>query len=514
MSMVEDVHHSGGAKKYIAAVLFGIIILVFIFLGTNTRQPNMGPGYAARVNDQIISVREYRTSLEQMVQFYAQMFGGEFDAEAQKRMRVKSAALEQLISRSAMIQAADRSGFSVTAEEVRDIITSIPAFQQEGKFRREFYDNFLANRRLSAAQFEEDLKRDILFGKVREIFQNGVVPSPFELEKLEKLSQNKYNLEFLKLDASSLDKVSKASAEEIKQFLTNAENMKSVEDSFNANKKSFEKEEQVHARHILVTIDPSKSGSESEALLKIKKAQDLLKTKSFEVVAKEYSDDPGSKAKGGDLGFFSHGRMVKEFEDAAFSQPVGKVGEIVKTKYGYHIIKVEARNAKVEANLDIAKNEIAQNMLARQKRDKIIAQFKEAASKGSLSDVNKLASQSGLKWEETGSFSLTDGAVPKLGDSEEVYTAISQTSADAPLYKNLVMGAGEPYVVRFKSKTSVEQKTPVVKAREELKQKIASARVRDAFSKWNEAIVKSSKIERNNAILEGEADGGSATEPE
>src|SRR5690606_4850144 len=132
MSMIEDVHRSG-IKKYVAAVLFGIIILVFMFLGTTPdQQPGMG--YAARVNDQIISVRDYQASLEQLVQYYSQMFGGEFDAEAQRRMRIRSAALDQLITRSAIVQAAGLSGYDVSAEEIRDIITSIPAFQQDGKF--------------------------------------------------------------------------------------------------------------------------------------------------------------------------------------------------------------------------------------------------------------------------------------------------------------------------------------------------------------------------------------------
>jgi hypothetical protein len=97
-------------------------------------------------------------------------------------------------------------------------------------------------------------------------------------------------------------------------------------------------------------------------------------------------------------------------------------------------------------------------------------------------------------------------AFPKLGDSEEIYSALSQISAEAPLYKTLIVSAGEPYAIRFKSKTVAAPVLPSEKSRDELRAKLAGTRVRDAFTKWNEAVVKASKIERNEAVLEGEAE--------
>ena len=112
-------------------------------------------------------------------------------------------------------------------------------------------------------------------------------------------------------------------------------------------------EEQVWARHILVKTEP-----EAKAII------ELLKNGSdFAKLAKEYSTDTGSGAKGGDLGWFGKGTMVAEFENAAFSQPIGAIGDPVKTQYGYHIIQVLDRRelplsaSQLQQNKDTAFND-------------------------------------------------------------------------------------------------------------------------------------------------------------
>ncbi len=117
---------------------------------------------------------------------------------------------------------------------------------------------------------------------------------------------------------------------------------------FEENKDSFKQEEQVKARHILV--------EDEETANEIKEKLD--KGEDFEKLAKEYSTDTDTKEKGGDLGFFSKGEMVKEFEEIAFSLKVGEISEPVKTQYGYHIIKVEDRKEEKEANYEESKEEI------------------------------------------------------------------------------------------------------------------------------------------------------------
>jgi len=135
---------------------------------------------------------------------------------------------------------------------------------------------------------------------------------------------------------------------------------KDYEAYYNAHKKEFENPEMVRARHILIAVKPNATEEEKKAALK--KAEDILekakKGDDFAKLASEYSDDPGSKAKGGDLGFFTAGSMVGKFEQAAFTLKPGEISPVVETEFGYHIIKVEERKAAEQQPYDAIKEQV------------------------------------------------------------------------------------------------------------------------------------------------------------
>ena len=130
-----------------------------------------------------------------------------------------------------------------------------------------------------------------------------------------------------------------------------------MKDYFETNKEMFNQEEEVKARHILVETE----GEANEVLEKLNAGED------FSELAKEYSLDKGSKESGGELGFFGRGRMVKEFEDAAFALKTDEISEPIKSSYGYHIIQVldkkEAKEAKYEDNKDKVKDIILEGKI-------------------------------------------------------------------------------------------------------------------------------------------------------
>jgi len=159
---------------------------------------------------------------------------------------------------------------------------------------------------------------------------------------------------------------------------------KEIEDYYTANKKMFEVPETVHARHVLIKTEEKDDQKTKDA--KKAKAEDLQKKikggADFASVAKESSDCP-SKAKGGDLGTFQRGQMVKPFEDAAFSQEINAISPVVETKFGYHIIQVLEHNQPKTKSLSEAKGAIAQDLEQKKLQEaaaKYIAELKSKAN--------------------------------------------------------------------------------------------------------------------------------------
>ncbi len=157
---------------------------------------------------------------------------------------------------------------------------------------------------------------------------------------------------------------------------------------YESHKDEFKTQDMVKARHILVRVDNSASDDEKKKakektelyLKKIKDGEDFAK------LASDFSDDPGSKAKGGDLGFFPRGRMVKPFDDAAFSLKPGETSGIVETQFGFHIIKVEDRKDSSVESFDVVKERLKQK-LSQDRTRKELTDFIDKAMKDSKTEI-------------------------------------------------------------------------------------------------------------------------------
>ena len=215
-------------------------------------------------------------------------------------------------------------------------------------------------------------------------FVQGIVVSELAREKgFNKLPEVKAQIEFfennllasLYIKQEVIGKIS-IPEEELKKY-------------YDSNKDEFKTPEMVRVRHILVKVDESAPEKDKKAAKK--KAENILKKiksgEDFAKLAGEVSDDPGSKQKGGELGFFSRDRMVKPFEDAAFALKPGEVSGLVKTQYGYHIIKAEEKKAAGIQPFDDVKERIRQKLLQDQTKSKVLA-FIEKAMKDAKAEIH------------------------------------------------------------------------------------------------------------------------------
>jgi peptidyl-prolyl cis-trans isomerase D len=279
--------------------------------------------------------------------------------------------VDQLVTERALAYEAARLGFQVTDADLADTIRqTAPGLFQDGKFvGRDTYAAMLAQQNLSIAEFESDLRRQILISRLRDVAIEGTIVTPLEIEQAYRKKNEKIKIEYVKVPIDKYKAEVQPSAAEIQAYYkANTARYQTPETKslailmadpakmeaaaaptdadlrrvYGQNQDSFRTPERIKVRHILLKTD-GKPASEDP---KIKaKAEDLLKQirggADFAALAKKSSEDTGSAANGGAMpDWVTRGQTVPEFEKTAFSLKPGQTSDLVKTQYGYHIIQV------------------------------------------------------------------------------------------------------------------------------------------------------------------------------
>lgn len=351
---------AGKVSYFILTFIFLIITASFLFSGFDNF--SMGTAQSvATVDGTPISIKEYQTALTRQVEFFNQMMGGQGMSQKQlEEMGIKQSVLNGLIQQKLILNTADQMGFVVSLEEVKNEIKGMPYFQTNAKFDVNLYRNMLQSNGYVPTQFEELVNNDLKQKKVDELFNTMLVSENY-VQDVAKFKNNGVVVEGVKISRQSLAPLVSVSEQEIKDYIAKPENQKALETAYTDNLSKYNKPEEVKARHILL------QGDDPKALEKIKALKAKVTTKNFVEIAKKETEDPTGKANGGDLGWFSAGRMAPEFETVAFGMKKGEISEPVKTQFGYHIIYVEDKKAAETQSVDSVKTELAQMAIQKTK---------------------------------------------------------------------------------------------------------------------------------------------------
>jgi len=482
-------------KHWVAHILFGAIILVFALWGV--RPDNMGGlagGVAAVVNTQAITVSEYRSRLENIEQ-NARFRFDQFP-EAQRKMLVqqlRQRALEDLILGEVVFQSASSNGVGAGDGEVRSYILEIPFLQENGQFKKDRYRAFLQNMNLSSADFERQVRKQVVSEKLQNLFIGSVRPTREEMDRLEALATQKLKVRFAQIDKADLKKL--LTDADVKTFI--AKENKSIADYYENNKTEFTDLAKVKARHILVRIDEKRSEGEALKIAKDLRAQ--VNRANFAEIARKHSDDPGSKEKGGDLGEFSAGRMVPAFEEAAFALKAGEISDVVKSDFGYHIILVESKSDGGVKALDLVRDEIARRLMSRQQEADMKSRLNEMAKRGDKKALEAMVRTMGGQWQETGEFDLSGSNIPKLGEVQPFMQALVKQHGRTGLLPEAVTDGSRIFVGEVLAWNRVAPKTPA--AGENREKAVAYQRSSDAIGAWTKEVETKARIERNPQIM-------------
>jgi peptidyl-prolyl cis-trans isomerase D len=501
-----------------------IIALVFIFWGVGGYRGSRNS--VAQVNDEVIPYEELQKAYERLANQYRDQFGGTLPKGLLENLDLEGQALEQLIQRALLRQGAREMGIMVSDLEVQQAVEKMEAFRNNGVFNVEQYKNILSSSGMTPSSFEDTMRTDLLAGKVIEYLSRFAKLTPLEIKDQFDFDNEEIKLEYVSFSGANFrekvvtdDEQLKSYYEENKENYMTAPQVKlhflafpyvteekpaipdeDVEAFYRQNFNRYSIPEQRRARHIL--IKTSEEDSEDVLAEKRKMAEQVLELaksgEDFAELAKQYSEGP-SGPRGGDLGAFSRGRMVKPFEDAAFSLKEGEISDIVETQFGFHIIKLEKIEPAYTRPLEEVKGEIKAQLQAQKSRELAFAQATEAYEDIILAgSLDKFSQNSDITVEQTDFFPRK--SPEKSGSKASIASDSSFLDAAFSLNKGELSSLIETplgYAIIF----AADKKEPEIASYEDVKQQVRE----DFISTKSEAMAKESAEALLSVLKKGES---------
>ena len=422
-------------KGWLGALVIIMITIPFAFWGIESYIGGGGKQFAAMVNGEEIPLNQFENAYSNQLARLNQQFGSALPFSNEQ---IKEQVLDQLINSVVLEEGSYSSGYRVSDTSLKQSIAAL--FSRDGKFDRDYFENVVASNGMTISQYEVRLRNELRVLQKRNAILATAILTDEEARQLAALQQQERDIRHIKfsVDTGSADIV--VTEQDIEDYYnTNADRYMTPEsvsveyiemtsdelansidvdegrlaEMYDDYKRSALEKEERKARHILMQIGTSAENSKEALMPRIEELQQKLNDgESFEELAAEYSDDPGSAKQGGDLGWVAMGEMVKPFEDALFSMNKGEVSGIVETQFGLHLIKLD----------DIRTPEL--QTLA-EKRNEFEQELKQDAISGMFYDITE--NMAVTAYENPESLDAVVDAVNKQAEKTELFTRDSGT---------------------------------------------------------------------------------------
>ncbi|SDZ52914.1 SurA N-terminal domain-containing protein [Pseudomonas sp. NFIX28] len=388
------------SQGWIAKTIIGVIVALMaltgfdaIFQATSTSQD------AAKVNGEEITQNELSQAVDMQRRQLMQQLGKDFDASLLDEKMLREAALKGLIDRKLLLQGAQSSKFAFSDAALDQVILQTPEFLVDGKFSPERFDQVIRQLGYTRMQFRQMLAQEMLIGQVRAgLAGSGFVTDAQVLAfaRLEKQTRDFASLT-IKADPAAVkltdDEVKAYYDEHAKEFMSPDQ---VVIDYLELKKASFfdqvsvkeedlqalyQKEtanlsEQRRAAHILIEVNDKVNEAQAKAKIEEIQAR-LAKGESFEALAKEFSQDPGSANNGGDLGYAGPGVYDPTFEEALYALNKDQVSAPVRTGFGFHLIKLLGVEAPEVPSFASLKDKLTRELKTQQVEQRFVEATKQ-----------------------------------------------------------------------------------------------------------------------------------------
>lgn len=514
MTMLDRMRRHTSWLKWSLAIVVVSFIALYIPSFLNTGAQGAGNNaVVANVEGHQITAAEFRRAYQQQLEAYRASYGSNIDENLLKQLGIDQRIIQQLVEQQASLAEARRLGITASDAEVRERILSLPGFQENGQFIGDArYRELLSmqNPPMQPSEFEQQVRDSIAVEKLQAALTGWITVSDSDVTREFKKRNEKVKLEVVSFPADRFREGLAATDAEIQQYfdahkdtyrvpekrkvryLTIDEEAlrqhvsvtaQQIERYYNDNIQQYSTPEEVRASHILLKTD----GKNDDAVKK--QAEDLLKRaeagEDFAALAKKYSQDDESAKKGGDLDFFPKGKMVPEFEKVAFALQPGQIADdVVKSQFGFHIIKVTDKKPATTKPLSEVRAQIEDQLKFQQAQaqaQKIADQVASDLKKPS--DFDAVARKYGLQTGESGFFKVDEpiagiGMAPAVGQAAfELPTGdVSEAIRTPQGYAFVtVLGKQDPYIPKLDEvKAKVRDDVLKQKAIDAARQKAAS----------------------------------------
>jgi peptidyl-prolyl cis-trans isomerase D len=471
--MIRFLQTEGPFKKIVLSGLLLLICaaMVIAFIPGNlgsdlTGTP--GKGVVAKVDGEDITAEEVREAARGMLQ----QQGAQLGANAAMLLPFfAQRAADQLVDRQALVAEAQHMGLKATPQEVKDEL-------QHGRYSEIFfpggtfigeaeYQGLLQQHNLIPATFEDSVGKEILISKLQALITGSASVSDAAIRQEFDKQNTKVKFEYAVLSQDDIKKGLHPTTEELKAFYDSHQKNYAnsvpekrkvkyvmidlsriqggvqvthdeLQSYYNQHRDQYRVAEQAKVSHILIkTPLPGPDGKVDEKGVAEaqRRAEDLLKQlkagAKFEDLARKYSEDPGSAKEGGSLGWIGKGRTVPEFEKAAFSLPKGQISDLVKSSYGFHIIRVDDRQDAHMKTLEEVKDQIEPNLKQQKAQQIAQKQAEDLLQQAKTQGLDAAASAKGMTVITSEFFGRKD-MLPGLGPAPQFMDAVFTTAEKSP----------------------------------------------------------------------------------
>lgn len=497
--------------------IIALIAIPFAFVGIDSFQGGGTDPTVAKVGDQKITSSQVEAAYQQRLQRLQQMLGENFRSDMIEPDAFRSGVVNEMIQETALQQHATENGYAASDAAILTAIQSIPAFQKDGQFSSEQYRQMLAMQGMKPEGFERQMREGLGTDQIRDGVLASAFVTPAEAAAAWRLARQERLFASLTFKPSDFEAgISVTEAEIAAHFAEKGDRYKAPErlkiqsveldlaklpeapvpDAavlkavYDADSGQFSTSEERRASHILVAF-----GSDKDAA---KKKAEEIKTRldakaDFAALAAELSDDPGSKASGGDLGWVRKGLMTPRFEEALFALPPAGISEPVETEFGWHLIKLdEIKPAVVQAFEDATVQ--AQLLASYRKRDvekrfQDLSEKLEALAFENNTSLTPVAQAVGSTVETTDWFTRTSGSGFTANQAVVAAAFSSEVLQDNENSKPINVGENRVAVIR-KAEYEPARSRTLEEVKEQIRIELTQQRAKDKATAEAETVIK------------------------